>query len=142
MILETLSEMKTHPTAQELFARVREIDTHLGQATIYRNLRILKEQGEIIELSFGPGAKRYDRNIARHEHFTCRRCGKIEDIYPNYRSLTGSLSEKGYQVDEWRIEAFGLCQGCTEKTKPTDRNETAVGYPTDEKGGRGKWQNH
>ncbi|MBI3805117.1 MAG: transcriptional repressor [Nitrospirae bacterium] len=112
MILETLSEMKTHPTAQEIFSKVRESEPGIGQATVYRNLRILKAQGEIIELSFGPGAKRYDRNIDRHEHFTCRRCGKIDDIYPNYRSLTGSLLEKGYQVDEWKIEAFGRCRGC------------------------------
>ncbi len=119
MILDTLSSLRTHPTAQEIFARVREIDSQVGQATVYRNLRILKKQGEIIELSFGPGAKRYDRNVARHEHFTCRRCGNIEDIYPNYRSLTGTLSEKGYQVDEWKIEAFGICRGCIEKTQST-----------------------
>ncbi|WDT76505.1 MAG: transcriptional repressor [Candidatus Manganitrophus sp.] len=118
IILDTLSDMRTHPTAQEIFARVREIDSQVGQATVYRNLRILKEQGEIIELSFGTGEKRYDRNVSRHEHFTCRRCGKIEDIYPNYRSLTGSLSEKGFQIDEWRIEAFGICRGCIEPNQP------------------------
>lgn len=122
MILETLSGMKTHPTAQEIFSKVREIDPGVGQATVYRNLRILKEQGEIVELSFGPGAKRYDQNVSRHEHFTCRRCGKTDDIYPNYRSLTGSLLEKGYQVDEWKIEAFGICRGCV-KTKKTDRTK-------------------
>lgn len=112
MILDVLSEMKSHPTAQEIFTHVRALDSELGQATVYRNLRILKEQGTIIELSFGPGAKRYDHNIDRHEHFTCNRCGKIEDIYPNTRALVGGLTEKGYQVDSWRIEAFGVCQEC------------------------------
>lgn len=107
--------MKAHPTAQEVFNRVREIDPELGQATVYRNLRILEAQGAIIEVSFGPGAKRYDRNVTRHEHFTCHACGKIEDIYPNYHSLTGSLHKKGYQIDEWRIAAFGVCRGCVKK---------------------------
>ena len=117
IILGALSEMKTHPTAQELFARVRETDPEVGQATVYRNLRILKEQGEIIELSFGSGARRYDRNVARHEHFTCRQCGTIEDIYPDTRSLTGSLHKKGYRVDEMKIEAFGVCRKCAKKIK-------------------------
>ena len=112
MILDLVSEMKTHPTAQDIFTRARALDPELGQATVYRNLRILKEQGALIELSLGPGAKRYDRNIDRHEHFTCSRCGKIEDIYPNTRSLIGSLFKKGYRVDQWRIEAFGVCQEC------------------------------
>jgi Fe2+ or Zn2+ uptake regulation protein len=122
MILDLLSDMKTHPTAQEIFARAREIEPELGQATVYRNLRILKEQGTILELSFGPGAKRYDHNMDRHEHFTCSRCGKIEDIYPNTRSLIGSLSKEGYRVDEWRIEAFGVCQGCAQNRKPKKSN--------------------
>lgn len=113
IILDLLSEMKNHPTAREIFAQVRE----MGQATVYRNLRILKEQGEIIELSVGPGAKRYDRNIMRHEHFTCRACGRIEDIYPDYRLLAKGVLQKGYQVEGWKIEAFGICRECRRKQK-------------------------
>ncbi|MFY9268831.1 MAG: transcriptional repressor [Candidatus Manganitrophaceae bacterium] len=133
VILDALSEMKSHPTALELFARVGEIDPQIGQATVYRNLRILKAQGEITELSFGPGAKRYDRNLTRHDHFTCRHCGKIEDIYPNLpnlHSLTGGLVADGYQVDQWRVEAFGICRDCAEKTKPTKPHRSAVNKQT------------
>lgn len=112
IILDTLSGMKNHPTAQELFIEIRKIDREIGQATVYRNLRILKEQGEIVELDFGPGGRRYDRNVAQHEHFICRRCGKTEDIYPDYCFLTEDLVRQGYQVDRWKIEAFGICRDC------------------------------
>lgn len=117
IILDTLSDMRTHPTAQEIFARVREIDSQVGQATVYRNLRILKEQGEIIELSFEQA-----RNVTI-ETFPDTSILPADDvekskIFANYRSLTGSLSEKGFQIDEWRIEAFGICQGCIEPNQP------------------------
>ncbi len=49
-------------------------------ATVYRNLKLLSDLGEIRKLSFVSGADRFDPTVKPHYHFVCESCGKVYDI--------------------------------------------------------------
>jgi Fur family transcriptional regulator, peroxide stress response regulator len=59
-LLDARVDAETHPTAEELFARVRETCPTTSRATIYKTLDTLKELGEVLQLEFRDGSNRYD----------------------------------------------------------------------------------
>ena len=114
-ILEALVADSSHPTAEELFARVRQTCPTTSLATIYKTLETLKQMGEVLELEFSDGSNHYDAlRPAAHPHVICERCGRIEDVeldgisHLQARAMQGS----GYRLQSHRIEFYGLCRGC------------------------------
>ena len=77
-IARVFFEMGRHISAEELYAEVKKINPHVGYATIYRTLRLLKECALVSERHFDEGQARYEIVSERHhDHFICERCGKI-----------------------------------------------------------------
>jgi Fur family ferric uptake transcriptional regulator len=67
-----------HISAEELYAEVKKINPHVGYATIYRTLRLLKECDLLYERHFDEGQARYEvAGGHHHDHFICERCGRI-----------------------------------------------------------------
>jgi Fur family transcriptional regulator, peroxide stress response regulator len=114
-IVEALVGDDSHPTAEEIYARVRRVCPTTSLATVYKTLETLKEMGEVLELEFSDGSNRYDGlRPASHPHVVCERCGRIEDV-----DLDGVLAmqaqavcRSGYQIDSHRIEFYGTCKRC------------------------------
>ena len=80
-VLTTLEASVDHPTAAEVFERVRSDLPGIGAATVYRTLALLVDQGLALELNLGDGnAARFDGNTARHDHVVCSACGAATDI--------------------------------------------------------------
>mgnify|MGYP000588663851 CR=1 FL=1 len=69
-----------HPTADALYASIREEFPNISLGTVYRNLNLLVETGEILKLTCGNGPDHYDGNVAPHYHFVCRDCGQVYDM--------------------------------------------------------------
>lgn len=78
-ILEYLRSVKTHPTAEMVYEGVKKDLPAISLATVYRNLNLLAEQGEILKLEIG-GEFRFDGDICSHLHAVCTKCGKVSDI--------------------------------------------------------------
>ena len=116
-ILELLRSTDTHPTASWIYDRLKKEFPALSLGTVYRNLRILQEQGEITHLDFGSTFDRFDGRVEPHYHFICERCGKITDVMvPALKDIEGSFSpELGGKVLRHRIEFFGICSYCLAK---------------------------
>ncbi len=114
VILEVLKNTKSHPTADWVYDKVKKKIPNISLGTVYRNLNILKGQGEIIELSYGKGFSRFDGNASRHYHFTCEHCGRILDVDPPAdldieKELTMQM---GVKVNSHRLELYGSCPDC------------------------------
>ena len=62
LILKTLRSTDTHPTADWIYEQVKKEMPNISLGTVYRNLGILKESGEILELNYGSKYSRYDGN--------------------------------------------------------------------------------
>ena len=79
-VLDQLSGHKDHPTADVIFADLRDRDPNISLATVYRNLKLLAKNGTIQKLSFVSGADHFDPNAEKHVHFVCDRCGGVFDV--------------------------------------------------------------
>src|SRR5436309_3929935 len=78
-IVREIADDLTHPTAQDLFERLRPSFPTMSFATVYNTLDALARCGLTGELRLG-AAVRFDPNTAPHHHAVCDACGTIVDI--------------------------------------------------------------
>lgn len=120
-VLCILAESKEHLNIEEIYARVHQEFPMTSLATIYNTVTMLKEIGEVLELSFGDGGKRYDGNQpSPHPHLLCEYCGSVIDPdIPILEELTGRVAElTGYQITSQRLDFFGICPSCQKALNP------------------------
>jgi Fe2+ or Zn2+ uptake regulation protein len=113
LILDAVRATDAHPSAADVYRRVRRRLPRVSLATVYRNLRMLAAEGLLRERAYG-GGLRFDGNTAAHDHFTCVRCGRIFDVPPLVpRAMRARVaSSTGFEVLEHRSEFYGRCAGC------------------------------
>ena len=111
-VMAFLLEDNRHPTAAEIYAAVNRADPGCSKATTYNNLRDLVEAGLVREVAVEGRAARFDARGARHHHFVCDRCGKVEDMewYDVPRPASGSLGKRVFR--ECELIFRGLCATC------------------------------
>ena len=116
-ILKVLQGTKSHPTADWVYSKLKNKIPKLSLGTVYRNLNLLREQGEIIELSFGSTFDRFDGNPLPHYHFVCQLCGRVMDIDLPVADELNRRAEKlsGFKINSHRLEFFGCCNDCTKR---------------------------
>jgi Fur family transcriptional regulator, peroxide stress response regulator len=117
-ILRVLSKSKGHPSVESIYEQVKINFPTTSVATVYKNVSMLKELGEVLELSFGSESSRYDGNKPDpHPHLICTRCKKIID--PDLDSLKDVsrelVSETGFRITSHRLDFFGICPECQKK---------------------------
>ena len=78
-IVKLFSAEESHPTAQELYERLRGAHPSISFATVYNTLDALANAGLSGTLRLG-NAARFDPNTAPHHHAVCEECGAIMDI--------------------------------------------------------------
>lgn len=113
-LLKLLRGVENHPTAEWLHTELKKEFPSMGIATVYRNLNLLVEQGEILRLECNSGSEHYDGNTKRHYHFICRNCSDIIDItLPEQYSLN-EIAEKAnnLKIEEHALFFYGLCKKC------------------------------
>ena len=52
LVLETVRRMRNHPTAEEIYLAIAAENPLISKATVYRNLKLLSEQGESLRIPF------------------------------------------------------------------------------------------
>ncbi len=113
-VLEYLLTSMSHPTADEIYKALEDRFPNMSVATVYNNLRILREIGLVRELTYGDDSSRFDSNMRDHYHIICEDCGKIVDFhYPTLDEIE-SLAEKvsGFEISHHRMELYGKCDNC------------------------------
>ncbi len=121
-VLEILAESADHPSAEQIYGKVRVAFPMTSLATVYKTVTLLREMGQILELGFSDDSNRYDgRQPSPHPHLICVRCKKIVD--PDLCVLDGRLNEgaqqvaqqSGYQMVGRRLDFFGICPQCQQE---------------------------
>lgn len=117
VILEELRSVNNHPSADELYERVRKRLPRISLGTVYRNLEILSELGEIQKLELSGSFKRFDGVPEPHYHIRCINCDRLDDAPMDVMpGIEGKLAgETGYKITGHRLEFLGLCPECFEK---------------------------
>lgn len=112
-IFAALQGDTTHPTADEIYRRVKKELPHISLATVYRNLKFLAEEGLILEISAPEGPNRYDPQTHEHYHFICDECRGVFDVkVPVQAHLECELGRQGYEVRTHETVFYGWCASC------------------------------
>lgn len=114
-VLDILVTSKKHPSVEQIYERVRADFPMTSLATVYKTVALLKEMGEVIELSFSDDSTRYDgARPYPHPHLICTKCRSVVDLEIAVLSQTPQkVAEKtGYQIINHRLDFFGICPKC------------------------------
>lgn len=117
-ILACLRGTDTHPSAEWVYGRLKPQIPDLSLATVYRNLNLFKESGEIISLGTVNGLERFDGRTDPHVHFACICCGVVTDLpeIPVPQELIQvAEGQTGGTIAECRLTFYGRCAACAEK---------------------------
>jgi len=103
-----------HPTADWIYDEVRKTIPNLSKGTVYRNLKILQEAGEISELNLSGTVSRFEGRQKKHYHFRCGKCGRVFDLdEPVNNELDERVAKRnGFRVLYHQLEFRGLCEDC------------------------------
>lgn len=113
-VLEVVRESHDHPTAAQIYDRVRERYPGIAYATVYNALGYLVRNGLVMELKFGDGASRYDGRLVPHLHVICTRCGNLSetDMALPASVLRAAEEATGFALDQHVLQLYGLCPQC------------------------------
>lgn len=126
-IKEFLNTRYDHPTADTVYENIREIYPSISLGTVYRNLSLLVNIGEIIKISGVQGPDRFDARTFPHDHFVCRHCQSVLDLNVTENNNIEQLASKKFPgIIEGHVTNFyGLCEKCANLKKGIDKEETA-----------------
>jgi Fur family transcriptional regulator, ferric uptake regulator len=117
-IARVFFELRRHISAEELYAEVKKVNPHVGYATIYRTLKLLKECDLLFERHFDEGQARYEvAGGHHHDHFICERCGKIIEFEnDDLERMQQAIAQKiGVLLTHHKLELYGLCADCRKR---------------------------
>ena len=108
-----------HMSAEDVYGFLRENESEIGLATVYRALDLLSKLGILVQVEFGDGCARYelntaDPNVHHHHHLICVKCKKViefeEDLLDD---LEADIAEKsGFKILNHEVKFFGYCKDC------------------------------
>jgi Fur family ferric uptake transcriptional regulator len=119
LILDVFLKAEGHLTSEDLYERVKRRDKSVGQATVYRSLKLLADSGLAKEVHFGDGVTRYERKYGHehHDHLICDLCGKnLEVVDEQIEALQEALAKRhGFDLTGHRMYLYGVCPGCRKR---------------------------
>lgn len=128
LIADVVLSSRDHPTAEQVFFRVKEQAPQISLATVYNNLKALVDRGVLKKLSLGRSPDRYDQP-RRHDHLVCLKCGGVTDVA--LPDLTDELRRRiGGEVYAYDLTVHYVCPRCTAAQK--DDESAPASPPEDE----------
>jgi len=128
-ILRSVRNMDSHPTADAVYDAVRKEIPGISLGTVYRNLKLLAETGELRVMESAGCSSRFDGCTEIHHHFRCDRCGRVFDV----AEILGSdidrevESQTGFMVRGHSLEFRGVCADCRSRSEtPLSNSDVGV----------------
>jgi Fur family transcriptional regulator, ferric uptake regulator len=119
LIFDVFWQVKEHISSEELYGLVKKKDPSIGQATVYRTLKLLSDSKIAKEVDFGDGVTRYEPYYGQshHDHLICEECGKsIEVVDERIEQLQEELAAKhGFTLSGHSMYLYGKCRHCSKK---------------------------
>lgn len=110
-----------HLSAEEFHMRLKTAGIAVGQATVYRTLKLLCASGLAREVRFGDGVSRYELEYGseHHDHLICEVCGKqLEVMDKDIERLQELLAIRhGFTLTSHRMNLYGICDACRKGVK-------------------------
>ncbi len=110
-IYEKLASVKTHPSAESVYASLAPEMPTLSRTTVFSTLDLLARSGLALRLAITGSENRYDADTTPHVHFHCRACNAVIDL-PAYTAPEAESVPRGFLVESTRLFLEGLCPAC------------------------------
>lgn len=115
-VLKAFLRLESHVGADAILAAARELDPGIGQATVFRTIKLLADAGLAQEACMDEGVRQYEHafNHAHHDHLKCVMCGTVvefvdEDIEKAQEAVYRRF---GFKSEGHRLQLYGLCPAC------------------------------
>ena len=118
IVLDVVRESLDHPTAETIYTRCIEKAPKISLGTVYRNLAVLAQTGEILKVPSSEGPDHYDFNLSAHHHFLCTKCGRVSDIPKEFAPSDEYLmcpKNCGFHIKGYSLLYSGICPDCLEE---------------------------
>lgn len=114
LIKDFLWERRDHPTADTVYENVRRVNPNISLGTVYRNLALLADRGEIRRLRLGDGTDHFDADISPHYHFICDECGCVQDLQMEDLENILDAAKRHFRgrITGHMTYFYGLCDRC------------------------------
>lgn len=121
LVADAVKNLRSHATAEEIYAEVVKTHPNVSRATVYRNLNKLVLQGEIGRLEISGEPDRFDHINTKHYHVKCVRCHKVFDVDMEYISgLENKIKDRhGFDILGHDVLFSGICPDCKKTEKNT-----------------------
>ena len=117
LVLNAVRSLRSHVTAEEVYKHIIKKHPSVGKGTVYRNLNVLSDEGEILKVEIPNGSDRFDFTLDEHYHVKCVGCGNVFDVdmeaLPDLKKQihdTHGIKFLGYD-----ILFKGICMECQKK---------------------------
>ena len=123
LVFEAVNKLQCHATADEIYQTIMKEHPNISRATVYRNLKLLSETGEIRKMEIPGGVDRFDHRIQEHCHVRCEKCGRVFDVDIEYiTGLEKNITEShGFAFTGYDILFRGICPDCQKSRKQQNR---------------------
>lgn len=113
-IINFLKTRKDHPTAEVIYQNVKKEHPNISLGTVYRNLSILAERGDILRLTYDGKFDHFDATTQPHCHFYCQTCHAVSDIDADIPSAFLKKAKGNFQghINGFSMFFYGICNKC------------------------------
>lgn len=114
VIWSAIQHDKSHPTADQIYDKVRRKLPNISLGTVYRNLQKLVADNKLQVLILGR-SQHFDPLVQRHQHFICERCEQVYDVLIDQQReiKPAKLPHEGFKVTSHRLAFYGTCKECS-----------------------------
>jgi len=109
-----LMTRKDHPTADVVYENLRKEFPNISLGTVYRNLTLLSDMGELLRIRVGDGMDHFDATTTPHNHFICQCCGRVIDLEMNALTSANEAAQRNFSgtIEGHVIYFYGTCEDC------------------------------
>ena len=117
-IAEVVVNSGDHPSAKQIFGRVKEFFPYVTLATVYSTLAVLERAGIVRELPFQKQS-RYDANLSPHANLVCVGCGSVHDAKVGQEMVSDLRQQlensSDFRFTGQRVDFYGWCPNCAHR---------------------------
>lgn len=117
-IKEYLNSTFDHPTADTVYLNVKHKFPNISLGTVYRNLNLLADLGEVIKITTPIGGDRFDGHTHPHYHFCCTNCGSVLDMEMEQLDAINEIACEKFSgiIEGHSLMFYGTCDDCIKKS--------------------------
>ncbi len=108
VIYQCLIACDNHPTAEEIFEKVRPANPSISLGTVYKTLETLVESQLAQKVPVSENKMRYDARMEAHHHIYCTNTGEIIDFQDKELEAIISNYLEAKQIKNLSVQNFNL----------------------------------